>query len=447
MFDLSTAFRIRERKRKAQDELNAQQADDPYNTNAGIVPPPVGVADNDADVHGDATADEKYNPYPSPQVPPAAPADTSSGIGYNPTTAMPQDDDVAPVMQPSARGAGPMSGARVSPRDTQTQLYQQEQDLAAKPVKDKNGRLMTGVHALLDSLAAGYQPGRVGDEWNSLLGYLAHAGGSFAGGTLDKTYDERKDKVRDLAKIREQEDMVGRQIKTTQDQAQRDATTQNIYDDNTRQADRNKDLKDIADNKILVSKLKNFTDRIWKGQKYFDPSTATELDKRELAGLNMKPEDVGKFDFRDPKTKIVNDVTFQWDANSQSFSESNLPKDGSKELVTYNVKDPDGVDHTFTVTSDRAAGFLTSIKAAGMQIDAAAARQSSQQAFQGAQNAADRAIRMQSITQAAQQFKAKNSQEVAEKLAGIQKQVTIGAITQAEADNLIGVIKQGNPGY
>lgn len=350
-------------------------------------------------IHGDAPAADKY----VSQLPVIA-SDGQPPVQATPA-ALPSID--TPGTMPASSPALPTIGEPVDPI---------EKELAAKTVEYKDNHVYKDKKwSKWDKAAAALE----GWAKNGIFGAI--------GAVKNPHYFEDQ-------KIAQRDAVLLPQIGTlTQIRdsnlgaATKKAGIQNIKDDNVARDVRNTDLRNAANTKAMSTKLKNFTDRIWKAQKYFDPAQASALDKKELAALNLKPEDVGTFDFRDPKTKTINGVTFQWDANNQAFTESGLPKDGSKEIVEYNVTDPDGIPHKFSVTADRAAGFLTSIKAAGMSIDAAAARQTNQQNFQAGENEKSR-------KESLRKWAIENGVTRAKFQADLAEKVTSGHMTQEQAD-------------
>lgn len=257
--------------------------------------------------------------------------------------------------------------------DPRQRLMRRPSDKTFQEIDKTYEKGTTPKTSLKDRLFSGIAKGSRGwDGTGGIFGWLFSVlGGGVGSAASEGYYDDisRSDKRNRLM----------RQAGVEMKKEEFDSKIANTEADNFARDARNKVLEDQGAAKIATTRLKNFTDRIWKNQKYFDPSKASELDRKELAGLGLTPEAIGKFDFRDPKTKTVNGVTFQWDRDSQSFKESNLPADGSEATVEYTVTDPEGVPHKFKVRSEKAAAFLTSIKAAGMQIDSRERMQENQQ--------------------------------------------------------------------
>lgn len=304
------------------------------------------------------------------------------------------------------------------------QTWQQIQDLQDYTDPHKHSAAGRGFKGAVKS----YKNWEGGPGSGGIFGLLTSIlGGGISSAVSPKAYENLEKDTRERRLFRQLGQQQARETFES-GQATKEAQRRNIDDDNAARDDRNLVLKQQGEAKIATTRLKNFTDRIWKAQKYFDPTKASEFDKKELGGLGLKPEDIGTFDFRHSDTKTVNGVTFNF--RDGAWTESGLPTDGSKELVEYTVVDPDNVPHKFKVTSDRAAAFYTSIKAAGMQIQAAADRQQSQQTFTAGQNAEDRKLKVRQWALANKVTRAKFKADLADK-------VSTGKLTQAQADAAI----------
>lgn len=137
----------------------------------------------------------------------------------------------------------------------------------------------------------------------------------------------------------------------------------------------------IADNKARDKKdaetlANNRRNSFFRRYKNFDATKATPAQIKELAEFGETPETVGSFDFTKPNVQTIAGQKFLFNPNTRSFEDAGLPKDGSKAIVEYTVVDPTtGVESKYATTSERAAGFKTSLAAAGLQIQAAATRQ------------------------------------------------------------------------
>lgn len=82
------------------------------------------------------------------------------------------------------------------------ELEQKRRDLDAAPVEDKNGRLRTGLKAGLVSLADAFNPANgIVRDWNEFAARAAAGAGGFAGGMINKKWDEYQAKERDLVQI------------------------------------------------------------------------------------------------------------------------------------------------------------------------------------------------------------------------------------------------------
>lgn len=166
--------------------------------------------------------------------------------------------------------------------------------------------------------------------------------------------------------------------KVEQDRDYRKAQTKNIYDDNTRQEQERKDKISKAQETETTRRRSNFR----KGHPFFNPKTATAADVNELASFGETPESMGTYNFSKPEVHEVAGVTYKFNPNTQSYEDSGIPHDGSKALTEYTVKDADGVTYKYTTTNEKAAGLKTQLVAAGLQIQAANARQASQHEFE-----------------------------------------------------------------
>lgn len=143
-------------------------------------------------------------------------------------------------------------------------------------------------------------------------------------------------------------------------------------------------------NRTLDVREQNSLDRMrqnwYKSHPFFDATKATDADKDQLAKFGETPESIGTYDYKDPKTIKAAGSVFQYDRNKRAWVDQDALKDPSQEPVAYSVYNPATKQtQTFYTTSARAAGLVNHLTGIGMQVDAANARQQSQQEFQGGQ--------------------------------------------------------------
>jgi hypothetical protein len=129
----------------------------------------------------------------------------------------------------------------------------------------------------------------------------------------------------------------------------------------------------------------------FKQNAHFDPSKATDAQKRQLAEFGETPESIGRYDLKDPKVKTIGDTTFRFDRNAGAWVDSGMPKDPNKASTEITATDPStGKTYTFVTTQEKAAAMMNARTVAGLQIQAAKDRQLSQQGFQANENAKSR---------------------------------------------------------
>ncbi len=180
------------------------------------------------------------------------------------------------------------------------------------------------------------------------------------------------------------------QRKAGADEKYRTAQTENLYADNTRLEQERKDRADRTAQSEQIRRRANFR----RGHPFFSADKATESDKRELAAFGETPESMGTYNFSKPDVHAVGGVTFKLNPNTGSYEDTGIPHDGSKALTEYTVQDADGVTYKYTTTNEKAAALKNQLVSAGLQIQAANARQASQQSFTHGENEANRALRL-----------------------------------------------------
>jgi hypothetical protein len=315
-----------------------------------------------------------------PNLPPTEPQTASAPINYGQGRVF----DEAPVDSPQLTSAQMIqpeteqNGSKLfRPRTVQNiqdeikNLNPDEMPREESKWKRFGGGLWRGIQTWAEN---GGQGGLAG-----LLGATLTGG---IGSTVSQDFDvnlktnQKKQKLfRELGEAQQIADwQTANDYKTTQ--------IENIKVDNNQNAANAKTKSEEFAAKQKETKRANF----YRQNKFFDPTKATEAQKRQLAEFDESPESMGAFDFTKADRKTVAGVTYQYNPLSKSFEESNLPKDDSKAVVEYRVKDlATGVTQTYAVASDRAAGLKTSLQAAGMQIEAANTRQDKQILFGYAQ--------------------------------------------------------------
>lgn len=76
-------------------------------------------------------------------------------------------------------------------------------------------------------------------------------------------------------------------------------------------------------------------------RKYYDPKQISTVERNRLATLGYKPEDLGSWDDRDPKTVKWGDAVWQYDNGKKAWVESGIAKDPTMTPETYEVDETD----------------------------------------------------------------------------------------------------------
>jgi hypothetical protein len=205
-------------------------------------------------------------------------------------------------------------------------------------------------------------------------------------------------KAADVAQKASVLEPIQRQEQYNQQKALRDAQIKTIPID-----DENKKLEIKARQDALQDRLKATALTKVAGLKYFDPNNPVHKKLAEQAGIN---EELKGWDDRNPVTKQVAGVTYQYDRATGKFEPSNLPADESKTLTDYTVQMPNGEWRTYKVAQKDAANFATQMQALGARINATAVENEKNRALTREQNDLNRkqalSISNQRIAQANQ---------------------------------------------
>jgi hypothetical protein len=102
--------------------------------------------------------------------------------------------------------------------------------------------------------------------------------------------------------------------------------------------------------------------------KYYNPKDAAHVKLAKAAGLD--PQDLQGWDDRNPVEKTVAGVSYRLNRDTGDYEPTNLPKDESKTVTTYDVVMPNGERRSFAVTQKDAAGFANQMSKLGVQIAA-----------------------------------------------------------------------------
>lgn len=270
-------------------------------------------------------------------------------------------------------------------------LETQETLINAMPDHDENGRVKSGLRAALEGLAEMFDP-RYGlvKDWGEFGARAAGAAGRGIGGAINPAWDEKADKEKARVKFRADYEQYSKDADAEVNRAAKQAQIENMETDNQFQRDKFKSQEEQAAEKAKQTSRRDF----YRRNQYFDPTKATEAQIKELAKFGETPFSIGHYDVTKPNVKVMNGVSFVWNPATRSFEESNIPKDASKSIVEYKVKDPDtDVEYTYATTQEKAASLKTQLLSAGLSIQAASERQTSQQQFTQKENEKNRAIR------------------------------------------------------
>lgn len=243
--------------------------------------------------------------------------------------------------------------------------------------KDYGPRKKGGFKDILLGLGLGALQGAANSDPRGGLGAVlggAIGGGAAGGigGAIDGSTDNR---MRDRLRLDRLYGDYGQAAKVAEIETNRkykQKTIENIDADNKARDDKAKADADARTEALKQRKREAF----YRTHKNFDPTKATEADVRALAEFGETPDTIGTFDFTKPNIQTIAGQKFLFNANTRSFEDAGLPKDGSKAIVDYTVIDPTtGVESKYSTTSERAAGLKTQLAAAGLQIQAASSRQ------------------------------------------------------------------------
>ena len=101
--------------------------------------------------------------------------------------------------------------------------------------------------------------------------------------------------------------------------------------------------------------------------KHFDPKNPSHAALAQQAGLNS--EDLQGWDDRNPITKQVAGVTYQYNRDTQSFEPSNLPVEERNTTTDYQVTMPNGEVRNYKVAQKDAANFSTQMSTLGVRLE------------------------------------------------------------------------------
>jgi len=241
-------------------------------------------------------------------------------------------------------------------------LYDATNKDYSKPVKDANGNVIKqggkdrdkdkNWWDVVKSIGLGALRGYGAGGLGGMIGGAITGG---VGGAVDRNFDEKlMDTMFRVPAAQMQVEQARQAEDYDTNQRVRQTQMDNMKTDNQNQAERLKETK-----------RQNW----YRTHKFFDPSTATEADRQQLAEFGETPETVGKYDFTNPVTRNIAGEEFERDPTDKSWKSTGL-KDPSKAIVEYTVQDPDNPLETTTykVSSDRAAAFKTSITNAKLNI-------------------------------------------------------------------------------
>ncbi len=306
----------------------------------------------------------------------------------------------------------------------------------------QTGTIKSGLRAMVEGLAANFDP-RYGmvRNWTDFAGRASGAIGRGIGGTINPDWDENREKDQKLQELDEADERIKKAALLESQLATQETNRKNVETDNALNAQ--KEASKLEDKEI--ERRRKSRNDFHRNNKYFDPATATEAQKRQLAEFGETPESVGKYDFTNPKEKTVAGISYLFNPLTKSWDESNLPKDGSKAIVEYAVTDPDtGVEYKYATTSEKAASLRNSLISAGLQIKAANERQTSQQNFQADQNDKNRQQRREqfltSFNYKVQQDKAKGVLDKLKLQTQMKSDLDEGLIDQNDFDEMTKIL-------
>jgi hypothetical protein len=316
--------------------------------------------------------------------------------------------------------------------------------LKTQPTKDANGRFKSGLRALAEGLGKAFDP-RAGmiRNWGDFGVRLAGAGTQGAMGAILPDWDENADANRQIGDLNAENE----QLSANAENAFRREMVVNKAQQDQEEFDARMRLnreKWTADQKLKEDKYRNeLRKSFFTRNSSFNPQTATDAQRRELAEFGETPESIGIYDNTNPNFKQIGGVTFEWNNATKTFDATNLPTDASKEIVEYTVTDNNGIKRTFAVPVDKAASLTNSLRVAGMNIEAATARQALQQNFQAGQNELSRQ-NQQALQESAQKFQLKMhsirseneaTQEIQKAMKEGQERMSKGLLTKEAYDN------------
>lgn len=206
------------------------------------------------------------------------------------------------------------------------------------------------------------------------------------GGGVDRNFDEKLGDTMfriPSAQMNVERARQAEEFDTQQKLRQAQTATIPIDDENKRQ--QNEYVRQNNADRMKTTALTKLT-----SLKYFDPKNSVHAALATQAGLN--PDALQGWDDRNPITKQVAGITYEYNRATKSFDPSNLPPEDRNTTTEYKVKMPDGEERTYKVAQKDAANFSTQMSALGARIDATATENEKQRTFQAGENEKARAL-------------------------------------------------------
>jgi hypothetical protein len=284
-------------------------------------------------------------------------ADTGSSVPQPGYSRNASGDDAALTAQSRVQVAPRRKSATSGPKDELARLQAEEQQMTGQTrigkrgqtlygrdaVQDKNGRLKTGGHALLDGLGLIGPQGNSKYDWGDLSAQLGHALGLMLGGFINKKYDEQQTYDRDLGRNRANQKVAMAQVKFDTDTASTEAATTGKQIDN------------------VNSLIKPYLDTVVKSDQI------TEDQAKVLSGITGLPFDAA--DWRKRIRKDKNGITYVGTETSPGMA-----PDTSLPITQGDVEKNRSVgDQEFVLSDNKAAPLAVGLENAAATRAMAAA--------------------------------------------------------------------------
>lgn len=213
----------------------------------------------------------------------------------------------------------------------------------------------------------------------ALIGFAQGGiGGAAAGAAMagsNRNYQAQQSDRKILGQLQPQMAQEQQNEQFNMSQMGKAAVIKNTFDDNQRQAEQFRETTELKRQKFEQESSAKARNDFYRTNPYFDWEKATPAQKAQIAAFGQTPEGVGKYDFRNPLIKEVGGTSYKYNNSTGAFEETNLPKNGSKELVDFEVQMPgEPKPRIFKVSQDRAASFTTQMRTAGINADLAEKR-------------------------------------------------------------------------